>query len=161
MNVINKQAQQMHYIHINKCIQNHNRKVHKLRQQHVCQSIVCSFTLSRLKSYSDSLQCSPYTKRGGRHHSTVQGNVVEFSQPCLVSALFSGPSLLEMKFFSESFFPQQLYRYYLKNNPILLETCTMTTAIKNQHYCTPTLFCVFVKKPNDRQTVSGLTVISQ
>ena len=38
------------------------------------------------------------SQRGGRHHSVV-GGVVEFSPLCLVSVLFIGPPLLEMKFF--------------------------------------------------------------
>ena len=43
-------------------------------------------------------------QRGGCHHSAV-GGVLEFSHPCLVSALFIGPSPLEIKFFFRNFFP--------------------------------------------------------
>ena len=38
------------------------------------------------------------------YHS-VLGGALEFSYPCLVSVLFKRPSLLEMKFFSETFPP--------------------------------------------------------
>ena len=43
-------------------------------------------------------------QRGGRHHSVV-GSVIEFSHPCLVSVLFTGPSLTWNEVFSETFFP--------------------------------------------------------
>ena len=41
---------------------------------------------------------------GDRHHSIV-GSVLEFSHLCLVSVIFIGPPVLEMKFFSEYFPP--------------------------------------------------------
>ena len=37
-------------------------------------------------------------ERGGHHHSVI-GSVLEFTRPCLVSVLFTGPSLLEIKFY--------------------------------------------------------------
>ena len=42
-------------------------------------------------------------QRGGRHHSVV-GSVLEFSHPCLVSVLFTGPALTSNGFF-KNFFP--------------------------------------------------------
>ena len=41
-------------------------------------------------------------QRGG-HHCSVVGSIVEFSCPCLFSALFTGPPLLEMKFYRKIF----------------------------------------------------------
>ena len=41
-------------------------------------------------------------------HSVV-GGVLELSHPCLISVLFIGPSLLEMKFF-QNLFPLVSYR---------------------------------------------------
>ena len=38
-----------------------------------------------------------------------QGSVLEFSHPCLVSVLFTGPSLTRPEVFSETFFPQFLF----------------------------------------------------
>ena len=43
-------------------------------------------------------------QRGGRHHSVV-GSVLEFSPPCLVSVLFTGPSLTSNEVFLRNFFP--------------------------------------------------------
>ena len=45
-------------------------------------------------------------QRGDRHHSLV-GGVLEISHPCLVSVLLTGPFLLELKFFSETFSPSR------------------------------------------------------
>ena len=54
------------------------------------------------------------SQKGGRHHSVV-GGVLEFSHRCLVSVHFIGPSLLEMKFFPETFSLSCICLYQLYN----------------------------------------------
>ena len=48
-----------------------------------------------------------------------RSSVVEFFDPCLVSALFTGPSLLEMKFF-QKLFPLVPTSYFI---PLITKFC--------------------------------------